>query len=68
MSKLIISFVAVIILAACSNKDLYQIGQDYQKSDCINKAQTAEQHTECTKIKVKSYEEYEKDRKTIINQ
>lgn len=66
MNKFIVSLLFAILLTACSNKELYQVGQDYQKSDCVNKAQTEEQHAECTKTKSKSYEEYEKERKTVI--
>jgi len=67
MNKIFTSLLLPIILTACSNKELYQVGQDYQKSECINNAQTAEQHAECTKVKGKPYEEYEKERKAIAN-
>lgn len=67
MNKFIISLLPAILLTACSSKDLYQVGQDYQKSECINKAQTAEQHSECTNTKGKTYEEYEKERKAVVN-
>ena len=66
MNKFIVSLLFAIILTACSSKDLYQLGQDYQKSECINNAQTAEQHTECTKVNGKTYEEYEKERKAVV--
>ena len=45
-----------IILTACSNKDLYQVGQYYQKIECINKTKSPEQHAECTNIKSQTYE------------
>lgn len=67
MNKFIVSLLFASTLTACSNKDLYHVGQDYKKSDCINKAQTAEQHAKCTEVKGKSYEEYEKERKAIVN-
>jgi len=67
MNKVIVSSMFLIILTACSSKELYQVGQDYQKSECINKAQTAEQHAECSKVKNKTYEEYEKERKVMVN-
>lgn len=67
MNKCIFSLLLLAILTACSNKDLYQVGQDYQRSECINQAQSAEQHAECNGVKSKSYEEYEKERKDIIN-
>ena len=68
MNKRIFSLFLAVILTACTSKDLYQIGQDYQKSECINQAQTVEQHAECNKVKSKSYEEYEKERKEIVSQ
>ncbi|KGJ95182.1 hypothetical protein [Colwellia psychrerythraea] len=68
MNKCIFSLFLVVILTACTSKDLYQIGQDYQKSECVNQAQTGEQHVECNKVISKSYEEYEKERKEIVNQ
>ena len=68
MNKNIICFAFAIILTACSSKDLYQVGQDYQKSECMKNAQTAQQHTACIQAKRKTYSEYEKERKAIINQ
>ena len=68
MNKRIFSLFLVVILTACTSKELYQTGQDYQKSECRNQAQTAEQHAECNRVQSKSYEEYEKERKEIVNQ
>lgn len=68
MNKFIVSLLFATTITACSSKELYQVGQGYQKSDCINKAQTAEQHAKCTKANDKSYEEYEKERKAVVNQ
>ncbi len=67
MNKFIVPLLYAIALTACSSKELYQAGQGYQKSECIKQAQTAEQHAECSKVKGKSYEEYEKERKAIAN-
>jgi hypothetical protein len=67
MQKYFCCLVLLTILTGCSNKDLYQAGQDYQKSECINKARTDVEHNECLKSEGKSYREYEKERKAIIN-
>ncbi|XQW85759.1 hypothetical protein ACOYR1_03205 [Thalassotalea piscium] len=55
------------LLTACSNKDLYQAGQDYQKSECINNAQNESQQSDCLKADTKPYQEYKKERKAIVN-
>lgn len=67
MNKLLTLFFLTILLTACSNKELYQAGQGHQQSKCINEAQTAEQHNECLNDKRNSYEEYEKERQTVLN-
>lgn len=54
-----------IVLVACSNKQLYQVGQDYQKSECIRNAVSESQHYDCLNRDKKSYEEYEEERKQI---
>lgn len=67
MNKFIVFLFISILLTACSNKELYQAGQDHQKSKCINEAQTAEQHNDCLNQKRESYEEYEKERQAVLN-
>jgi hypothetical protein len=67
MKKLGIILSLLTTLIACSNKGLYQAGQDYKKNECINSAQTAEEHLRCNNIESKSYEQYEKERKAIVN-
>lgn len=67
MNKFFVALLLLSILTACTSKDLYHVGQDYQKSECIDKAQTAEQHAECNNGKAKSYEEYEKERKEVVD-
>ena len=54
-----------LTLAACSNKQLYQAGQDYQKSECIKESGTAPQYNDCVNAEKKSFEEYEKERKEL---
>ena len=59
------SVLMVILLAACSSKEVYQFGQNYQKNDCINKAATEADHRACEALDPQSYEEYEKERKKL---
>lgn len=66
MYKCITSSVLAILLTACSSKDLYQVGQDYQKSKCMREAQTSQQHSECINAKRKTFEEYQKERKAVV--
>jgi hypothetical protein len=65
--KIFCVFLFLILSVACSNQDLYQLGQDYQESECINAAYTATLYFECVKVDRKSYEEYENERKTLIH-
>lgn len=67
MTKLLFIALFSFILAGCSNKELYQVGQDYQKSKCVEEAVSAQQHNDCLKTDKKTYEEYDKDRKGTIN-
>lgn len=66
MYKYIVLWVALTNLAACSSKDLYQIGQEQQKSQCLENAQTPEAYHECLTVNRQSYEEYEKERQTVL--
>ncbi|HFB64497.1 MAG TPA: hypothetical protein ENJ60_03060 [Aeromonadales bacterium] len=64
MIKFFVIIFFSFILSACSNKQLYHAGQDYQKSVCTEKARSAQQIDDCLKTNKKSYEDYQKDRKT----
>ncbi|NQY65337.1 MAG: hypothetical protein HRT38_16785 [Alteromonadaceae bacterium] len=57
------------ILVGCSNKQLYQAGQDYQKSKCVEDAasEQQQQHNDCLNTDNKTYEEYDKEREDAIN-
>jgi hypothetical protein len=67
MRKLLFISLFSFILAGCSNKELYQAGQDFQKSKCTEEAASEQQHNDCLHMDKKSYEEYEKERKDTIN-
>jgi len=59
-------FTCSIIITACSNKQLYLNGQRNQQNDCINNSVSDSQYMECLDKPKKSYEQYEKDRKKLI--
>lgn len=67
MRKLLSIALFSFILAGCSNKQLYQAGQDFQKSKCVEEAASEQQHNDCLDMDKKKYEEYEKERKETIN-
>lgn len=67
MHKLLSLALLSFILAGCTNKQLYHVGQDYQKSKCIEDAGTEQQHKDCSNLDKKPFEEYDKERKDIIN-
>ena len=66
MNKILLIFFFSIILAGCSNKQLYRAGQNYQKSKCVE-ATSGQQYNDCLNMHEKTYEEYNKERKSIIN-
>ena len=66
MNKYLSITLLTFTLTACSNEVLYQVGQDYQKSECIKNAASESQHRECLEKEQKPFEEYEKERKVII--
>lgn len=67
MNKVFYFLLFSFFLTGCSNKSLYETGQGYKKSKCIENAQTGEEHNECLNAERKPYEEYEKERKSVID-
>ena len=65
MYRLVFLAFFLIMLTACSHKELYQAGQDYQKNECIRNAASESQHSDCLNLDNKTYEEYEEERKEI---
>ena len=66
MSKILFIAFFSFILSSCSNKQLYQAGQDYQKSECIRKVESEQQHIDCLNTEKKPFEDYQKERKDTI--
>lgn len=54
-----ISVLVVVLVSACSNKSLYQYGQNSHKNHCLQQAKTAWQLEECEKTDYQSFEEYQ---------
>jgi len=66
MKKIILLVFIALALAACSSKRLYQVGQDYQKSECIKASGSERQYNDCVDAERKSFEEYQQERKKIV--
>lgn len=67
MSKVLYTLLLAVLLTSCSSKDLYEVGQDYSKNECIGNARTSEEHLACTNATPKPYKDYEKERQAVIN-
>ncbi|MDO6428574.1 hypothetical protein Q4489_16295 [Thalassotalea sp. 1_MG-2023] len=63
--KLIWIFI-LICSAGCSQKQLYQVGQEHQKNDCIKRAMTESEYRECLRAEQLSHKEYKQIRKQVI--
>ena len=65
--KWIVLFSSLVLLSACSSKQLYQMGKGHQRSACIKDANMEIQLNECereAKERV-SFEEYERQRNAV---
>ncbi|MDQ7048409.1 MAG: hypothetical protein Q9M92_02275 [Enterobacterales bacterium] len=66
MKKLISIVLFSFIFVGCSNKQLYQAGQDYQTSLCVEQSASQQKHNTCFETNKKTYQEYDKERKETI--
>ncbi len=66
MTKVLLVAFILSVLTGCSNKELYEEGQFYQESKCIEEAVSDHQLINCLKVEKKPYEKYEKERKKAI--
>jgi len=57
--------VCLVLSTGCTSKQVYQFGKNYEKSECINKAATEEDHRACENLEQQSFEEYEEERKRL---
>ena len=62
-----VSFITTLILSGCSHSDLYEMGQDYQRDKCREDAITSEQHVACESVYEKTYKQYKKERKVVLD-
>jgi len=56
---------ATLTLNGCSHKTWYGIGQSHERQQCLE--EQVESIQECLNTLGKSYEEYKKERKAIMN-
>ena len=63
--KLLFIFTTLLLLGACSNKELYNATQIQSKHDC-NREVGVERDKCLQQLNKKSYEEYERERQEII--
>ncbi|WP_286235835.1 hypothetical protein [Thalassotalea sediminis] len=67
--KYLCCFVYVtVFLMGCSNKQLYQMGTEIKKSECINHAENETEYAACIQDKPMTYKEYKQLRKKVIEQ
>jgi hypothetical protein len=65
MNNKLLFIIFALMLTSCSHKQLYQAGQNYKKSECIRQAGSDQQYNDCLDAEKKSFETYEKERKTL---
>ena len=66
MFRLMTIVFVVVFVSACSSKEIYRFGQDYQKSDCALNVISLEQYDQCMKSNQLPYEDYQKERDAVI--
>lgn len=66
MLKVLATCVILLLVSACSSKEMYRFGQDYQKSDCAQNVISLEQYDNCMKSNQLRYEDYEQEREAVI--
>lgn len=64
--KIILTTLALLLVAGCSNKATYQNLQINQRNKCLELPQS--QYDECMKGAEKSYEQYEKERQEYLRE
>ena len=66
MFKMFASASILLLVSACSSKEMYRFGQDYQKSDCAQNVISLEQYDNCMKSNQLRYEDYQQEREAVI--
>ncbi len=62
----LLSALALLVITGCSSKQMYEAFQPkYNEAECRKEHEV--DYEKCMKQQAKSYEEYEKERQSIIN-
>ena len=61
-----VSVAILMMISACTNKQLYKAGQSYQKSECERTALSDVQFRECKDVEAKRFEDYERERQETL--
>ena len=64
-NKIVVSLLCAGLLTACTSKQLYESGQNFKKNECIKNAVTESDHRACLNAEKQSFEDYEKERKSV---
>ena len=65
--ELTITVLCAMLISACTNKQIYEATQPkYTEAECMTKNLPETKHEECVQQEAMSYEEYERERSTII--
>jgi hypothetical protein len=65
--KLAIAVMCTILVSACTNKQIYEATQPkYTEAECMTKNLPKTEYEACVQKEGMSYEEYERDRTTIM--
>ncbi|MHA2938180.1 hypothetical protein ACXJY6_07760 [Vibrio sp. RC27] len=67
MSKYLLSVFTVLVVAGCSNEQLYKAGQDYQRSQCLADASSGQHRSDCVNSEDISFKEYSRERSDSIH-
>ena len=65
MLRLITVVFVLVVAIGCSNRELYELGQGYQRSECINNAQSGDEYQACQQAG-KPYKDYKNEREAVI--
>ncbi|WP_240919957.1 hypothetical protein [Paraglaciecola sp. 20A4] len=65
-AQAIIFITLLLSVSACTNKQLYKVGQSYQKSECERSALSDVQFRQCKEIEAKRFEDYERERQAAL--
>ncbi len=68
MNKILALAISIIFFSGCSSKQMYQFGQDVQRSDCARNVISLEQYDHCMQSNQVPFEDYQKEREAVIKE